>query len=262
VRPPFEIAMPAPAANRLPDRPKRAPVDSVSLSEYVRSERSGTIDPDEAPRRRGPSSPRKLVSWSEDAGSFFCGRSLDRHSDLGRPGTHGPHRHRARRRSGHAGELGRRGIRRQRIPNSWIPNVALVLVLVVGIFWQWLFGLATSPQASWRERDGLVTITGFGRRRLRMQGARVLRFRLVSPVGTVDGVMLLDRKLRPLVLLDPFRTGFSGQINRLTESHGPSSVGRAALEYIVGFVWLLTTVLVVLAFLASADVLTGALGRG
>jgi hypothetical protein len=147
-------------------------------------------------------------------------------------------------------------------PISWLPNAVLVLVLVVGILWQWLFRLAASPAASWREGDQIVALTVLGRRRVRVQGARVLRFRLWSTLGTIHGAILLDRRLHPLVLVDPIRTGFAGTLDHLTETHSASSVGRFVLEYFAGFAWLLTTVIVVAALLASADLLTGALGRG
>lgn len=146
-------------------------------------------------------------------------------------------------------------------PINWLPNVALVLVLVVGILWQWLFGMAASPAASWREGDQIVALTVLGRRRLRVQGARVLRFRLWSALGTVHGAILLDRRFHPLVLVDPIRTGFAGTLDHLTDTHSASSVGRSVLEYFAGFAWLLTTVIVVVALVASADLLTGVLGR-
>ncbi|WP_144765910.1 hypothetical protein [Curtobacterium sp. 9128] len=145
---------------------------------------------------------------------------------------------------------------------SWIPNVTMVVLVVVGLLWHWLFGLSTSPRASWRDGDDIVALTVLGRRRLHLPAACTVRFRIMTNVGTSHGVVLVDRRLRPLVLLDPFSSGLAGRLDRLTDNRHRATAGGIVLEHLLGFAWLLTSVIAVFVLLGLADALTGAAGLG
>lgn len=134
-------------------------------------------------------------------------------------------------------------------PRYWLPNLAFVLVLVAGLLGQWLCGLAVSPGAAWREGDELVAATLVWRRRIRVPGALVVRFRAPGKGGTVHGAFVIGRGLRVLVLLSPFAVGGRSTIDRLVGRRVPETRGRAAVDYLVGFLWLLLTVAAVFVLL-------------
>lgn len=144
---------------------------------------------------------------------------------------------------------------------SWLPNVTLVLVLAVGITWPWVSGLAASTNACWRDGDTVVGPTVLGRRRIRVQDALVLAFRVPSHTGTVHGAVVVDRRLRVLAIVDPVASGLRGRLNRLTGRSAPGTVLRAVAEYALGLLWLVSTVVVVVGLVVLVDAFTGALGR-
>jgi len=146
-------------------------------------------------------------------------------------------------------------------PVSWVPNTTLLLVLVVGIAWQWVCGLAASPDACWRDGDTLVAPTVFGDRRILVPGALVLPFRLLDQTGVVHGGLVIDRRLHVVALVPALWSGGRGRLDRLTGRRADGTFLRAVGEYALGFVWLLSVVVVVLGLMAFVDVLTGAMGR-
>lgn len=133
-------------------------------------------------------------------------------------------------------------------PRSWLPNATLGLVLVAALFGPWLCGLAATPSAARREGDDLIATTVIGRRRIRVPGARVVRFRVLGRGGAVHGAFL-TRGFRVLVLLGSSSDGVRSQIDRLVGRRVPVTVGRVVMEYLVGFLWLLLTSAVVLVLL-------------
>lgn len=133
-------------------------------------------------------------------------------------------------------------------PRSWLPNATLGLVLVAALCGQWLCGLAAPPSAAWREGDDLIATTVVGRRRIRVPGARVVRFRVPGRGGPTHGVFLI-RGLRVLILLGSSSDGIRSQIDRLVGQRVPDTLGRVGIEYLLGFLWLLLTSAVVLVLL-------------
>ena len=129
-------------------------------------------------------------------------------------------------------------------PRAALPDVALASALVLGIGWPWFSGLAASTRSVHRDGDELVATTVYGRRRVRSAGATSVRFRMLTNVGTVHGALLVDRRLRPLVVLDPIGAGGASRLQALL---GPGSgrIARVVLEHLFGLVWLLVTVVVV-----------------
>lgn len=146
-------------------------------------------------------------------------------------------------------------------PVSWVPNTTLLLVLVVGIAWQWVCGLAASPDACWRNGDTLVAPTVFGDRQILVSGALVLPFRLPARTGAVHGGLVIDRHLRVVALVPALRSGGRGRLDRLTGRRTGETFLRAVAEYALGFGWLLSSVVAVFGLMAFVDVLTGAMGR-
>lgn len=100
---------------------------------------------------------------------------------------------------------------------SAIPNIVIVLLLVVSIGSTWLSGLASTPDAAWRDDDEVAAITMFGVRRVRIPGSFVVPFRILTNVGACHGVLVVDRRLRPLLLIEPFGPGSRGRIDRLLQ---------------------------------------------
>lgn len=133
-------------------------------------------------------------------------------------------------------------------PRSWLPNLTLILTLVVGLFGQWLCGLAVSPEVAWREGDEVVAHSVVGRRRVTVAGALIVQFRILSRQGTGYGALLIDRRVRALVLLDPFATG-DARVGRLLGSAARGGFARACVEYLVGLVWLAVVIASVFALL-------------
>lgn len=142
-------------------------------------------------------------------------------------------------------------------PRAVLPDVALVSALVLGIGWPWFSGLAASTRSVHRDGDEFVAVTVYGRRRVRSAGAMLVRFRVLSNVGTVHGALLVDRRRRPLVVLDPIGAGGASRTQALL-GDGSGAIGRVVLEHVLGFVWLLATVVVVMALVTALLVLFSA----
>jgi hypothetical protein len=143
-------------------------------------------------------------------------------------------------------------------PNSGLPTVALILVLAATLFGPWLCGLATSPEAAWREGDILAAATVLGRRRVSVPGAFILWFRVPGRTGTSHAALLVDRRLRPLLLFGPMATNGRSRIDRLVGRRAKGGFVSAGLEYLLGIVWLLTSVAVVFLLLGVTGSLIGA----
>lgn len=137
-------------------------------------------------------------------------------------------------------------------PRDWLPNLTLVLVLVTAILGQWLCGLTTPPSAAWREGDELVADTVVWRRRFRVPGSLVVRFRAPGRGGTCHGAFVVGRGLRVLVLLSPTALGGRPKIDSLVGRRVPDTSGRAFVEYLVGILWLLITCAAVLVLIGLA----------
>lgn len=133
-----------------------------------------------------------------------------------------------------------------------LPNIVLVPTLIVGLLWVWLCGLASTPSATWRDGDRLAAVTMLGVRRVRMTGAWVVPFRMFTNVGTVHGALVVDRRLRPLLLVDSFFP-LRGRIDRLLGRVPTASAGRMVVEYVVGAAYLLMNVVAVFVAFALVD---------
>ncbi|MCI0155105.1 hypothetical protein KNO15_00110 [Leifsonia shinshuensis] len=138
------------------------------------------------------------------------------------------------------------------VPRSWVPNAALVLVLATALSSQWLCGLTAPPSAAWRDGDDLVADTVIGRRRIRLSGALVVPFRALGNGGSVHGAILIGHGLRVLVLLSPVATDNRSAVARLVGRRVPATRGRVGIEYLIGFLWLIVTVVGVFVFLGLA----------
>jgi hypothetical protein len=141
---------------------------------------------------------------------------------------------------------------------SWLPNVTLILVMATTILGQWLCGLATSPEAAWREGDVLVASTVVGRRRVLVPGSLVLPFRVFGRGGTVHGALLIDRRMRPLVLVGPISVGGRSRIDHLIGRASRGGFLHAFLEYFAGTVWLILVCFVAFLMFGLAGWFTGA----
>lgn len=67
-----------------------------------------------------------------------------------------------------------------------------------------------------------------------------MRFRVLGHGGPTHPAILL-RGFRMLILLGSSSDGVCSQIDRLVGRRLPDTVGRVAVEYLVGFLWLLLT---------------------
>ncbi|WIB65872.1 hypothetical protein [Curtobacterium sp. MCBD17_040] len=146
-------------------------------------------------------------------------------------------------------------------PTSPIPNVALGMTLAVGVIWHWVFGLSAIPETCWREGGTLVAPTVWGRRHIQLRGALVIPFRLFSQSGTLHGAFLVDRRARPIMLLEPFQSSGPTRVQRLTGQVRPATFRQAAVEYLAGAMWGFMTVIAVGILLGVLDVCTGAMGH-
>lgn len=146
-------------------------------------------------------------------------------------------------------------------PRAVLPNVATGMALFTGIVWHWVFGLWAVPAACWRDGRMLMAPTVWGRRRLDVEHAVIVPFRLFGQSGTVHGAFLLDRRVCPLLLLEPFAGGGSTRIRRLTGRDPRPTFGRACLELLLGAVFMLVSAIVVAIVLGAADVPTGMMGH-
>jgi hypothetical protein len=142
-------------------------------------------------------------------------------------------------------------------PLAVLPDVALVCALVLGVGWPWFSGIAASTRSVHRDGDELVAVTVYGRRRVRSAGATSVRFRMLTNVGTVHGALLVDRRLRPLVVLDPIGAGGASRLQALL-GHGSERIARVVLEHLFGLAWLLVTAVVVVALVTALLVLFSA----
>lgn len=129
-------------------------------------------------------------------------------------------------------------------PRNAVPNIAVALVFICGICGPWLSGLAASPTGAWRNGDTLFAITVLGRRRVQTAGAHVVPLRVPGRGGTTCGAFILDRRLRPLVLLEPFSDSGPSRIDRLVGRRATRGAARIALEYLYGLVFLCAAVVI------------------
>ncbi|MGN8048319.1 hypothetical protein ACTJKO_01420 [Curtobacterium sp. 22159] len=144
-------------------------------------------------------------------------------------------------------------------PRAALPNAALFCAFVLGIGWQWFTGLATPSSMVRRDGDDLRAVTLIGPRRVRVPGALLVRFRVWTNVGTVHGMIVVDRRCRALVVGSPVGTGDTGRTRALVPAPA-DSFRRALVEHILGIGWLLSTVVAVFVLILVLDVLLAAPG--
>ncbi|TDN44648.1 hypothetical protein EDF64_10450 [Curtobacterium flaccumfaciens] len=149
------------------------------------------------------------------------------------------------------GEWARLGVDADGFPVAWLPNGAVVVVLITGVFWPWLLGIAAPPGACWREGDVIVAPTVLGQRRVRVSRALVLPYRGFTQLGTVHGAVVLTGAASVLVLLGPIETGGRSQVDAVIGRAGPTRFHRVLGEWGLG-------ALMLLLWLAGVFVLVGA----
>lgn len=148
-------------------------------------------------------------------------------------------------------EWARLGVDADGFPVAWLPDVAVVLVLVTGIFGPWLVGIAAPPDTCWREGDDIIAPTVLGQRRVRVARALYLPFRGFTQQGTVHGAVVLTRAATVLVLLGPIETGGRSEVDALIGRPSPTRFHRVLGEWALG-------ALVLLLWLAGVFLLVGA----
>lgn len=195
--------------------------------------RHRATDVDEAPPRRGRSPLLRVVLWS--------GRLLLVVTAVAVV-TAIATRH----------EWERLGVDADGFPVAWLPDVAVVLVLVTGILGPWLVGIAPPPDACWREGDGIVAPTVLGQRRVRVSRALVLPFHGFTQQGTVHGAVVLTRAASVLVLLGPIATGGRSQVDALIGRPSPTRFHRVLGEWVLGAFLLLLWLAGVFLLLGAA----------